>query len=227
MQLLHTHLFTPLHGRPTWFRQEELANTITHSIAFCAALFGLYFLLVRAETLGNERTVIACFIYGVSVMATYFISATYHFTMHPRIKHFFHILDHMVIFLMIAGTYTPFTLITLAGPWGWSLFAIVWSIAIFGILFKILFTGRFNVLSTILYLIMGWIALIAIVPIVESLPTIGLVWLIGGGILYTIGIFFYLMESVPFAHTIWHLFVIAGSIAHFVCIYNYVAIRPV
>lgn len=226
MQLLHTHLFAPLHERPTWFRQEELANTITHFFAFFVAMWGLYLLLERAQLLGDSRTVTACTIYGGSVMTTYFISAVYHFTMRPKVKHVFHILDHMVIFLMIAGTYTPFTLITLAGPWGWSLFIIVWGIALFGLIFKLFFTGRFNVLSTILYLIMGWIALIAIVPIVQALPPAGLFWLILGGLLYTIGILFYLMESVPFAHTIWHLLAMVGSVSHFICIYYYVAIQP-
>lgn len=190
------------------------------------AVIGLIMMLERANLSGSTRTVLACSIYGGTAIFTFLSSTIYHYTVHHKIKHFFHILDHIAIFLMIAGTYTPFTLITLRGPWGWSLFATTWGLAFFGILFKIVFTGKLNLLSTAIYTLMGWLALIAIVPIMHALPEMGLFWLILGGILYTIGVVFYLMESVPFAHTIWHLFVIAGSITQFICIYQYVAIVP-
>ncbi len=155
-------------------------------------------------------------------MLTFLISTLYHYAVNHRIKHILHIMDHMAIFLMIAGSYTPFTLITLQGPWGWSLFVVVWSIALVGIILKTLFTGRLNLLSTILYILMGWLAVIAIVPIMHTLAPMGFFWLLLGGLLYTTGVIFYLMESMPFAHTIWHVFVIGGWLAQYICIYHYV-----
>ena len=207
----------------TWFRQEEIADSITHFLGFIAAGIAFFLLMRRlAETPHTQTAWNACIVYGLCVMLTFLISATYHYAINHRLKHFLHIMDHMAIFLMIAGSYTPFTLITLAGPWGWSLFAVVWAIALAGILLKTLFTGKMNLLSTILYILMGWLAVIAVVPIIHALPSAGFFWLLFGGILYTVGVLFYLMESMPFAHTIWHLFVIAGWFTQYICIYYYV-----
>ncbi len=220
------HLFEPCPHRScehTWFRQEEIADSITHFLAFLAAGWAFFLMMRHLERAPHDHIrFIACIVYGVCVMLTFLISACYHYAVNHRLKHFLHIMDHMAIFLMIAGSYTPFTLITLAGPWGWSLFTVVWSIALVGILLKTLFTGRMNLLSTILYILMGWLAVIAIVPIMHALPAAGLFWLLLGGFLYTLGTVFYLMESMPFAHTIWHLFVIAGWLAQYICIYHYV-----
>lgn len=203
----------------TWFRQEEIANGWTHLIALLLSIGGLIFLVHKAT---STRDIVACSVYGASVIFMYSSSAIYHFLLNHRLKRVFHILDHISIFLMIAGSYTPFTLLTLHGPWGWSLFGVVWGIACLGIFFKLFFTGRFNLLSTALYALMGWIALIAIVPITRALPDFAVFLLVLGGVLYTVGMIFYLMESVPFAHTVWHLFVIGGWLTHFACIYFYV-----
>ncbi len=210
---------------PSWYEKEELANTITHFSAFLIAIVGLVFLLIRAAEFGTTRTIVACSIYGACVLITFLTSAIYHSSHAPKLRRIFHVLDHMVIYFMIAGTYTPFTLITLRGAWGWSLFGIIWGLAGIGLIFKIFFTGRFNLLSTAIYVMMGWMAIIAIVPIIEALPAGGLFWLILGGALYTLGVIFFLMETVPFAHTVWHMFVIAGALAQFICIYQYVAIK--
>jgi hemolysin III len=207
----------------TWYRQEEIADSLTHLLAFFGAAFAFFLLLHRLKQTPHDSTAwTACVVYGICVMLTFLISALYHYAVDHRYKHVLHIMDHMAIFLMIAGSYTPFTLITLEGPWGWSLFAVVWTIALIGISLKILFTGRMNLLSTILYILMGWLAVIAIVPIMHALPGMGFFWLLLGGALYTTGVLFYLMESMPFAHTIWHLFVIAGWLAQYICIYAYV-----
>ena len=225
MRLFHTSPHTSPSALPhTWYQKEETANTITHLMAFFAMLIGMIFLLKRSQLMGSDRTSIACAIYGASVMLTFLTSAIYHSSHAPKLKHVFHVLDHMVIYLMIAGTYTPFTLVVLQGVWGWSLFAVIWSLAIVGLIFKLFFTGRFILVSTGIYVLMGWIAVIAIVPILEGLSIGGLFWLILGGALYTLGVLFFLMERVPFAHTVWHLFVMAGALAHFICIYEYVAL---
>lgn len=221
--LHHSHVQVPRQG--TWYQKEEIANTITHFGAFLIAVLGFYFLMKQAIAIGSERTILACGIYAISVCLTFLTSAIYHFSTHDRTKRLFHIFDHMIIYLMIAGTYTPFTVITLNGPWGWSLFAFLWTLTGIGFVFKVFFTGRFNLLSTAIYVLMGWIGVIAIVPIIEALPAGGLFWLILSGALFTIGVIFYLMDSIPFSHTIWHLFVMAGALAQFICIYNYVAIK--
>ncbi len=209
----------------TWHQKEEFANTLTHFVAFLACLVGFSFLLVRAYELGSTRSFIACCIYAGSVTITFLASSIYHYSENPKYKHFFHICDHMVIYVMIAGTYTPFTVVILHGDTGWTLFAIIWALTALGFIFKLFFISRFRMLSAITYVMMGWIGVLAIVPIIESLPAGGLFWLILGGALYTIGVLFFMMHSIPFAHTVWHLFVIGGTLAHFICIYQYVAIR--
>lgn len=209
----------------TLYQKEELANTVTHSFAFVVALIGSYFLLKQAADISKARTLIACSIYSICLVATFLISSMYHLSTAPRFRSILHMCDHMVIYLMIAGTYTPFTVITLNGVWGWSLFSIIWTLAVIGIGFKVFFTGRFNLLSTAIYVFMGWIGVIAIVPIISALPQGGLFWLILGGALYTFGVIFYLMENIPFAHTVWHIFAMAGALAHYICIYTYVAVQ--
>lgn len=206
----------------TWYQKEETANTITHFFAFFCAIVGASFLLVKVWGRQDLTTLIACTVYVTCVASTFLTSAVYHSSRAPKFRHILHICDHMVIYLMIAGTYTPFTLITLHGVWGWSLLGVLWGLTAMGLVFKLFFTGRFNLLSTAIYVMMGWIGVIAIVPIIEALPAGGLFWLILGGAMYTLGVMFYLMETVPFSHTVWHLFVMAGALAHYICIYNYV-----
>lgn len=189
------------------------------------ALIGFYFLLIRANHTGSSRIFVASLIYAVSVTLTFLASTVYHFSKSPRYKNFFHLCDHMAIYVMIAGTYTPFALITLDGAVGWTLFIAIWSFTFLGFIFKLFFMGRFRVFSAATYIMMGWIGVLAIVPIFNALPSDGLFWLILGGSLYTIGVVFFMMQTIPFAHTIWHLFVIGGALTHFLCIYQYVIVR--
>lgn len=206
----------------TWYRRAEIANVWTHAFAFVLGLGAYHLLMQKALAIHDREIIFACRVYGCSVLLTFFASSIYHALTQPRMKEIFHLLDHLLIYLMIAGTYTPFTLILLKGDWGTALFGVIWSLALFGIIFKAFTIGRDRILSTVLYVLMGWMALIAIVPIMENLPFAGLMWLIGGGVIYTVGVLFYALESVPFAHSVWHVMVILGAACHFVCIYNYV-----
>jgi hemolysin III len=152
----------------------------------------------------------------------YIASALYHSSWNPRHKHILKIIDHACIYLLIAGTYTPFTLVTLRGSWGWSLFTLVWGLALVGIIFQVFFVYRFRILATLAYLLMGWIIVIAVKPLVTQLPLGGLVWLIAGGLAYTAGAVFYVWKRLPYSHAIWHLFVICGSLCHFFAVLFYV-----
>jgi hemolysin III len=166
--------------------------------------------------------IISSIFYGSSLVIMYASSTLYHSFSYPKLKRYFRILDHTSIYLLIAGTYTPFTLVTLDGAWGWTLFGIIWGLAIFGITFKLIFKHRFEIMSLIIYLIMGWICLIAVKPLWEALPLGGLTWMLLGGLAYTGGITFYVWEKLPFSHTIWHLFVLMGSTCHFIAVLFYV-----
>ncbi len=206
-----------------WRRIEENANALTHFIGACLGVAALIILVVQASRFGSARSVIGCAVFGMSLILTYASSACYHFVSDLTIKHHLRRVDHMSIYLLIAGSYTPFTLVSLYGPWGWSLFGTIWGLALFGFAFKAYSADKFEWLSTLTYVLMGWVALVAIVPIIENLPLPALMWLIGGGVLYTVGVFFFLLETVPFAHTVWHLFVLAGSMCHFFAVLFYVA----
>ena len=166
----------------------------------------------------GAREVLSVSVFVASLVLLYSASTLYHSARHPDTKRRLKILDHCAIFLLIAGTYTPFTLAALKGPWGWTLFGVVWGLAVFGIVFKVFFTGRYKALSTATYIGMGWLALIAFVPLIEALQPAAMAWLVAGGVLYTAGTIFYHNERIPFAHGIWHLFVLAGSISHFTSI---------
>lgn len=207
----------------TWYRREELANTLTHALGFVVGIGAFVALMIQSDVHGSERNVVGCAVFGTSLLFTYLSSAIYHYVENLNIKHRLRYLDHISIYFLIAGTYTPFTLVTLDGPWGWTLFGVIWSFAAFGICFKIYTITELEWLSTLVYVLMGWTVLVAIVPIVENLPLHALFWLVGGGIFYTVGVLFFLLETLPFSHTIWHLFVMAGSICHFFAIYWYVA----
>ena len=206
----------------TWFRQAEIANMWTHLTAFIIGLIAFHALMRKSFATDNTTIITAAGIYGLCVLFTFLASTLYHAVTEPRLKEIFHLMDHLLIYLMIAGTYTPFALILLPGFWGHVLFVTIWGLAIFGIIFKIFMLGKMRLLSTILYLFMGWIGVIAIVPIMSALPHAGVMWMLGGGIIYTLGVLFFMLESVPFAHTIWHLFVILGAAFQFICIYNYI-----
>ncbi len=201
---------------------HELANTITHGIGVALSLAGLVVLVVFAALRGTVWHVVSFSIYGTTLVLLFTASTLYHSFHSPRIKHAFRILDHCSIYLLIAGSYTPFTLVTLRGAWGWSLFGCVWGLTVVGIAIKIFFTGRFALLSTIVYLLMGWLAVVAIKPLMGQIPLAGFLWLLAGGLIYSSGVIFYVFRRIPYGHAIWHLFVLAASVCQYFAILFYV-----
>jgi len=201
---------------------EEILNGSTHAVGLGLSLAGLVLLVVFASLRGDAWHIVSCSIYGATLIILYNASTLYHFTTGERLKKFYQLLDHSAIFLLIAGTYTPFTLVNLRGPWGWTLFGLVWGLALIGVLLESFCTHRFRLISLPIYLLMGWLIVIAAKPLIHSVPTGGLVWLALGGLAYTLGAIFYAWERLPFGHSIWHLFVLAGSICHFFSILFYV-----
>ncbi len=201
-------------GRPG-FLSTELANSITHGIGFALSIAALVILVTFAALNGGARHVVACSVYGSTLIILYLASTLYHSIWAPKVKRIFKVIDHVAIYLLIAGTYTPFTLISLRGAWGWSMFGVIWGLALLGIVFKVLFIGRFKGLSLGIYLAMGWLVMISAKPLLASLPEGGFLWLLLGGLSYTVGVIFYVWKSLPFNHAIWHLFVMTGSTFHF------------
>ena len=194
---------------------DELANSVTHGIGLGLSIAGFAALLALTIVRGGVWQIVSCAIYGVTLICVYASSTVYHGLPSPRLKHIFRIFDHSAIFLLIAGTYTPFLLVNLRGGWGWSLLGIVWGLAAAGIVLKVWFVDGHPILSTGLYVLMGWLALIAVKPLFQAVPTIGLIWLLAGGLMYTIGVAFYAWKRIPYNHAIWHLFVMAGSACHY------------
>ncbi len=201
---------------------EELLNILTHGIGLLLSIAALSLLVVFAGMQGTAWHIVSFSIYGASLVVLYFASTTFHLSTNQKARSRLKIFDHASIFLLIAGTYTPFTLVILRGPWGWSIFGVIWGLALAGIILKLFYTGRFNTVSTILYVAMGWMILLAVYPLVQAFPVEGLLWLAAGGISYTVGALFFLFNKVPFNHTIFHVFVIIGSLCHFVSIFWYV-----
>ena len=201
---------------------EEVMNAVTHGIGTVLAIIGLVLLTIFAYLYGEIWHILSFSIYGTTLVLLYLASALYHSFSNERLKYRFKILDHCAIFLLIAGTYTPFTLVPLHGVLGWTVFGIVWGLAILGIVLKVFFIGRFKVISTMCYLFMGWMMLLAIKPLIATVAAGGVMWLIVGGLFYTLGTVFYLWSKLPYHHAIWHLFVLAGSISHFVAVFFYV-----
>lgn len=202
---------------------EEIANGITHGIGAALSLAALVILVVFASLYGDAWRVVSFSIYGATLFILYLASTLYHSFQNKRVKHFFNILDHSSIFLLIAGTYTPITLISMRGPWGWTLFGLIWGMAIIGILSKVFFINRFKMLSVALYIGMGWLILIAVRPMLEMVPAGLIKWIVIGGLCYTFGVIFYAIKRVPYFHFVWHLFVLAGSITHFIGIFFYLS----
>lgn len=201
---------------------EEIANSITHGIGTGLSAAGLTLLVVLSVMHGDVWRIVSCSIYGVTAVLLYLTSTLYHSFQHPRVKHVFKILDHSAIYLFIAGTYTPFTLVSLRGAWGWTLFGLIWSLALLGVFFKLFFVYRFKVGSTISYILMGWLCVIAAKELLAKVPAGGLLLMAAGGLLYTAGIPFYACKKIPYNHAIWHCFVLAASICHYFAIYFYV-----
>jgi hemolysin III len=203
---------------------EAVANSVTHGLGFFLSISAFITLIIYAMPSDNTLKMASSIIYGGALVAMYGSSTLYHSLPHSysALKRFFRILDHSAIYLLIAGTYTPFALVTIHGNWGWILFGIQWGLALFGIAFKLVYGHRYELLSTVIYLFMGWIGMVAIMPIWHALAAPGLWWLLAGGLIYMVGVGFYLWERLPFSHTIWHVFVLAASACHFIAILFYV-----
>jgi hemolysin III len=203
---------------------EEQANVLTHGIGLALSVAGLAVLVTLTGLRGGVWEVTSTAIFGATLVLLYTSSTLYHCFRAEQVKRFLRKIDHAAIFLLIAGTYTPFLLVNLRGPWGWSLFGVIWALAITGVVLKFWFTGRAKVLSTLLYLAMGWLVVIAINPLRQSVAPAGLWLLLAGGLSYTLGTVFYLWRRLPYHHAVWHLFVLGGSVCHFFAVF--VAVVP-
>jgi len=212
----------PRIGSARYSTSEEIINSATHAIGTVLAIVGLCFLAVRTAEQGRLIDSLSCAVFGISLIFLYSSSTLYHSVIQPRIKSIFRTFDHVGILLLIAGTYTPFTLITLRGTWGWWLFGIVWSLAAAGVVVELSQLRHKKALSIALYVLMGWVMVVATKPLLAALEDGGLLLLLLGGLAYTGGIGFYLWRSLPYHHGIWHLFVLAGSVLHFCCVLFYV-----
>ena len=196
-------------------RAEEIANSVSHGVGVALALAATPILIVGAAHRGGAGPIVGAAVFGASMILLYLASTLYHAFPKGRGKSFLQKMDHSAIFLLIAGTYTPFTLGVLGGPWGWSLFGVVWGIATVGIILKVMAGVRYKRLSAAMYVAMGWMVLIAIHPLWTGVPAWGLALLLAGGLAYTLGVVFYLAHTIPFGHLIWHVFVLAGTTCHF------------
>ncbi len=202
---------------------EEAANALSHGIALLISLVAVPWLIVFTMRTNTTSAVVGVSIFGVTVILAYLSSMVYHALPVGETKRFFRTLDHVSIYLLIAGTYTPFTLGVLKGPWGWALLATIWVLALAGIAFKTRKGAGYSRLSTFFYILMGWLVVVAIVPLWMNMSTAGLVWLVAGGVAYTGGTVFYAARTLPYAHLIWHLFVMTGTACHFVAVTFYAA----
>ena len=195
--------------------REEIANSITHGVGLTLSVAGLALLVVFASLYGTAWHIVGSSIYGATLVVLFAASTLYHSARTPKLKHVFKIVDHSCIFLLIAGTYTPYTITYLRGGWGWTLFGVVWGFAVLGIVVKALFVNKFRIVAPIVYVAMGWLVVIAIKPMIQVVPHENIAWLLAGGLAYTAGVIFYATDRIPYSHTVWHMFVLAGSFCHF------------
>ena len=202
--------------------KEERLNVITHFIGLIISIIALVLLIINAARYGNIWHLTSFTIFGSSLILLYAASTLYHYSKKPELRKKLNILDHAAIYVLIAGTYTPFALVVLHGTVGWIIFGVSWGLAFTGIIFKLFYTGRFDKISTIAYVLMGWIIIFAIKPLIENLPIEGVRWLAAGGIFYTVGALLYSMNRIRYNHAIFHIFVLLGSFSHFMAIYFYV-----
>jgi hemolysin III len=205
--------------------REEFANWITHGVGLTLSLVGAALLITLAILRGTIWHIATVSVYACCLIALYASSTAYHACRSEKIKRIFRIADHSAIYLLIAGTYTPFTLINMRGGWGWTLFATVWTLTLVGILWKVFFLDRYEIVSILLYVAMGWLALIAIKPLLLMVPLGALIWLFAGGSFYSTGLIFFASRRIPFAHAVWHVFVMAGSACHYAAVIWYVLPR--
>ena len=201
---------------------EEKTNIISHAVGFFLGIIALVLMVVRASLYGNAWHIVGVSIFGASLVCLYAASTIYHSSKDPKIRARLRVLDHATIYVLIAGTYTPFALVTLNGWVGWVIFGVTWGMALTGIILKLFFTGRYNLLSTLMYVFMGWIVIFAIKPLINNLSADGLFWLMAGGVAYTVGAILYGIKQIKFNHAIFHLFVLLGIFCHFVSVYSYV-----
>lgn len=201
---------------------EEIWHAATHGVGLALSIAGLAVLVAFAALHGSAMAIMSVAIFSTTLIIMYGSSTLYHAITHQKIKKLFQQFDHASIYFLIAGTYTPITLITLGGAWGWTLFSINWTIAIFGIYMKFAYPGRFEKLSLILYVLMGWLIVVATKPLIANMDIGGLWLLLAGGLFYTFGIIFYIKDHLPFYHTLWHFFVLGGSISHYFMVLFYV-----
>ncbi|HOZ46481.1 MAG TPA: hemolysin III family protein [Candidatus Hydrogenedentes bacterium] len=201
--------------KPAYSVGEEIANTVTHGVGAGLAIAALVILVVFASRKGDPWRIVSFSIYGATLVMLYMASTLYHAFPWPKVKEHLRRVDHASIYLLIAGTYTPCTLVCMRNSWGWTLFGIIWGLALIGVVYKAFFIRHFEGLTVVLYVAMGWLVVIALKPILAAVPLGGLLWLLGGGLCYTFGVIFYAWDRLPFNHAVWHLFVLAGSILHF------------
>ena len=200
---------------------DILANAITHGVgAILAAAGGAY--LIAVSTRGDAWQIAGCTVFAVTLVLVYLCSTLYHSLVRTGARHVFQVLDHSAIYLLIAGTYTPFTLVSLRGPVGWWLFGVVWALAVAGVIFKSLAVRRFAVASALVYLFQGWFVVVAARPLLHAIGWHGMMWLLAGGLAYTLGVVFYSLDRLRYFHAVWHVFVLAGSAAHYFAILFYV-----
>jgi hemolysin III len=204
---------------------EERINIMSHAVALLFSIAGLLALVTRALLHGTTWHLVSFSVFAISLIALYTASTAYHSTREPKLRVRLRTVDHAAIYVLIAGTYTPFALVTLQGPVGWTIFGIAWGMALTGIALKLFYTGRFELASTLVYIFMGWMIVFFIKPMATQLPATGLAWLLAGGISYTVGAVLYSIPKVPFHHATFHLFVVFGSFCHFIAVYAYVLPR--
>ena len=206
----------------TYDSAEEKWNVGSHALGLVLSVIGAVFLLVKAISSQNIYAIISSVVFSVAMILLYLASTLYHYSSKEKTRQYLRIFDHASIYLLIAGTYTPFTLVTLHGTVGWVIFGITWTMAIGGVILKLFFTGKYNILSTLMYVVMGWNIVFAIVPLIENLTLPGFYWLLAGGIFYSVGAVFFMFDKIKYTHAIFHLFVLAGTICHFFAVYLYV-----
>lgn len=211
--MMNTYQFT---------KKEEILHAITHGFGIVLSLTGLIFLITFATMNGSAWEVVSVIIFGLTMVLMYTTSTLVHSLPKGKLKDLFQIFDHSSIYLFIAGTYTPFLLVNLRGPIGWTIFGIIWGIAIVGVVFKVFFAKKFLILSTLFYVLMGWLIVIVWNPLTNALHANGILLLAVGGVVYTVGAFFYVCRKIPYHHVIWHLFVLIGSVFHYFAVFYYV-----
>ncbi|MGM9956318.1 MAG: hemolysin III family protein [Peribacillus sp.] len=211
--MANTHVYT---------KKEEVFNAITHGIGVLLSIAALVLLIIFSAQQGSASLIVISIIYGVSMLLLYVASTLVHSFPEGKLKDLFEIFDHSAIYIFIAGTYTPIMLLVIQGALGWTLLGVVWGVAVVGVIFKAFFVKKFLYLSTILYIAMGWMIVLAWGPLTSTMPAAGIQLLIAGGLLYTFGAIFYVWRGFPFHHAVWHLFVLAGSVAHFFVVLLYI-----